>query len=139
MLARYARSLSLLRVHAALHPEPASPDSLLVHLVQTFVREVVRKRVGKYMEGSGADHPLRLTAADAQHVYDKAVREVIGKEQQVCLSYLPVTRIFCRTSTAWLPCFMILPGMAQLTVPVQCRVCILPCTCPLGRSNASFT
>ena len=51
--------------------------------LQNFVREVVRKRVGKYMEGSGADHPLRLTVADAQHVFDKAVREVIGKEQQV--------------------------------------------------------
>lgn len=53
------------------------------YCLQNFVREVVRKRVGKYMEGSGADHPLRLTVADAQQVFDKAVREVIGKEQQV--------------------------------------------------------
>ena len=55
----------------------------IVSVIQDYVREVVRKRVGKYTEGSSSDHPMRLTVADALHVYDKAVREVIGKEQQV--------------------------------------------------------
>ena len=45
------------------------------------MREVVRRRVGKYME---AKHPARLVLSEAGQVYNKVVREVIGKEQQVC-------------------------------------------------------
>ena len=48
--------------------------------LQAFVREVVRRRVGKYME---AKHPARLVLSEATQVYSKVVREVIGKEQQV--------------------------------------------------------
>lgn len=49
-------------------------------MVQAFVVEVVRRRVGKYMEPG---HPIQLTHAEAQQVHHKAVREVLGKEYQV--------------------------------------------------------
>lgn len=49
-------------------------------MVQAFVAEVVRRRVGKYMEPG---HPIQLSHAEAQQVHHKAVREVLGKEYQV--------------------------------------------------------
>ena len=49
--------------------------------VQSFVAEVVRRRVGKYTE---PEHPIQLTHREAQQVHRKAVQEVLGKEHQVC-------------------------------------------------------